>query len=89
MLRSISIPFRAEYRTAELWGWAFPKGTLTENQRAQLKMIKPYFLGQVTLKDHDPLRFEKAAEFLIEIAYGPLIRILRLRVGGVLVTTTG
>ena len=74
-----SILFRADDRIGQLWGQAFPKDSLGEKENARLRMIKPYFLGHVTPKEYDPMRFEKASEFLIEKAYGALIRILRLR----------
>jgi energy-coupling factor transporter ATP-binding protein EcfA2 len=81
-VKSMFVPFRGEYRRSELWGWAFPKDSLTEKERAQFKMIKPYFLAHTTPKDYDPSRFEKTAEFLIETVYGPLIRIIRFRSEG-------
>ena len=38
----------------------------------------PYFLGHVSPNHYDGVWFEKAAAFLIEASYGPLIRAIAM-----------
>jgi hypothetical protein len=78
--KHVPVLYRAKYDTSELLGAAFPKASLMERDRIRVKAVKPYLIGHVKLAHYDPLRFESAANFLMEAAYGPFLRVLRLRV---------
>jgi energy-coupling factor transporter ATP-binding protein EcfA2 len=72
------IPFQADWPSGKLWGAAFPKASLTDKEHARMRKLTPYFLGYVSPSQYDAEWFEKAAAFLIEASYGPLIRVLHL-----------
>jgi hypothetical protein len=43
-----------------------------------MRKLMPYFLGHVSPNRYDGVWFEKAAAFLIEASYGPLIRAIAM-----------
>jgi len=71
--------FQKKWPSGKLWGAAFPKVSLTDKDNARLRKLMPYFLGHVSSNQYDGEWFEKAAAFLIEATYGPLIRFLHIR----------
>lgn len=79
-MKSVTVPFRADYQLGELWGWAFPNGALDDTERMRLRVVKPYLLGHVSPEHFDPARFERAANFLLQTAYFPLLKLLGYRV---------
>lgn len=79
-MKSVTVPFRADYQLGELWGWAFPKADLNDTERTRLRVVKPYLLGHVSPEHFDPARFERAANFLMQTAYLPLLKLLGYRV---------
>jgi energy-coupling factor transporter ATP-binding protein EcfA2 len=81
------IAFQTDWPSGKLWGAAFPKASRTDREHALMRKLSPYFLGNVLPNHYDGVWFEKAAAFLIEASYGPLIRILQLRSRGLVQIT--
>ncbi len=75
------ITFQTNRPSGKLWGAAFPKASLTDKEHARMRKLTPYFLGHVSPNQYDGVLFEKAAAFLLEASYGPLIRAIALLQG--------
>ncbi len=70
--------FQTNWLSGKLKGAAFPKASLTDKEHARMRKLMPYFLGHVSPNHYDGVWFEKAAAFLIEASYGPLIRAIAM-----------